>query len=82
MDWYRKMNSVITHSHARDDFWQVNLFCGYRFWHRQAQAQLGLLNLNDQGYHSNPLNLYPELSRRRTLAANFQFTFYSICAHT
>ena len=58
-----------------DDFWQVNLFGGYRFWHRHAQMQVGVLNLTDQDYHLNPLNLYTELPRQRTFAVNFQFNF-------
>jgi hypothetical protein len=33
------------------------------------------LNLNGQDYHLNPLNLYTELPRQRTLAVNFQFNF-------
>lgn len=58
-----------------DDFWQVNLFCGYRFWHRRVRLQLGLLNLNDQDYRLNPLNPYTELPRQRTPAVNLQFKF-------
>jgi hypothetical protein len=74
-NWYSQHNDGYTPSLSGDDFWQINLFCGYRFWHRHAQAQLGLLNLTGQDYHLNPLNLYTELPRQRTLAVNFQFTF-------
>jgi hypothetical protein len=34
-----------------------------------------LLNLTDRDYHLNPLNLYSELPRERTLAASFKFNF-------
>jgi outer membrane receptor protein involved in Fe transport len=74
-NWYSQSNDGYTPAVPGDDFWQVNLFCGYRFWHRRAQIQLGVLNLNDQDYHLNPLNLYTELPRQRTFAVNFQFTF-------
>jgi len=58
-----------------DDFWQFNLLAGYRFPRRQAEVSLGLLNLTDQNYRLNPLNLYPELPRHRTLVATFKFNF-------
>ena len=58
-----------------DDFWQVNAFVGYRFPRRFAQVQLGLLNIGDQDYKLNPLNLYSELPRSRTLFASFKFNF-------
>ena len=44
-----------------DDFWQVNLLVGYRFLQRRGEVRLGLLNLTDQDYRLNPLNLTPEL---------------------
>jgi hypothetical protein len=58
-----------------DDFWQFNLFAGYRFWHRRAQLQIGLLDLTDQDYQLNPLNFYRGLPRGRTLMTSLSFTF-------
>ncbi len=58
-----------------DDFWQVNAFVGYRFPRRLAEVQLGLLNIGNQDYKLNPLNLYSELPRSRTLFASFKFNF-------
>ena len=74
-NWYSQRNNGYVPAVPGDDFWQVNLFCGYRFWHRHAQIQLGLLNVNDQDYQLNPLNLYTDLPRGRTFAVNFQFIF-------
>ena len=37
--------------------------------------QLGLLNITDQNYRLNPLNLYNELPRERTLSVLFKFYF-------
>jgi hypothetical protein len=34
-----------------------------------------VLNLTDQDYRLEPLNLYTELPRQRTFTVNFQFTF-------
>jgi len=58
-----------------DNFWQINLFAGYRFPRRQAQITLGLLNVTAQDYRLNPLNLYTELPRNRTLVASLKFNF-------
>jgi hypothetical protein len=58
-----------------DDFWQFNLFAGYRFAQRRAELRLGLLNIADQDYRLNPLNLTSDLPRERTLLASFRFYF-------
>jgi len=58
-----------------DEFWQFNLFAGYRFPHRQAQLTIGALNLTSQDYRLNPLNLYTELPRHRTFVASLKFNF-------
>lgn len=60
---------------AGDNFWQFNLFAGYRFWRHHAEAQIGLLNLTDQDYKLNPLTLYTELPRERTFYTSFKFYF-------
>jgi outer membrane receptor protein involved in Fe transport len=56
-------------------FWQHNIYIGYRFLQRRAEARLGILNLTDQDYRLNPLTLYSELMRERTFIANFRFMF-------
>ena len=58
-----------------DDFWQVNLFAGYRFWRRHAEARVGVLNIGDRDYKLSPINLYSELPRERMLYASFKFYF-------
>jgi outer membrane receptor protein involved in Fe transport len=58
-----------------DSFWQHNVFAGYRFLKRRVSIQAGILNLTDQDYRLNPLNLYSELPRTRTFVAKFQFNF-------
>src|SRR5262249_19275476 len=58
-----------------DDFWQFNLYGGYRFARRRAEFTLGLLNLTGQDYHLNPLNLYQELPRQRTLLVSLKLNF-------
>ena len=73
--WYSQHNEGYQPSLAGDDFWQINLFAGWRFFQRRVQAQVGLLNVTDRDYRLNPLNLYPDLPRRRTLMAGLQFNF-------
>ncbi|MFM2082924.1 MAG: hypothetical protein RL380_1615, partial [Verrucomicrobiota bacterium] len=57
------------------DFWQFNLFAGWRFYHRHAELQLGLLNLGDTDYSLNPVSLYNALPRGREFVARFKFNF-------
>jgi Flp pilus assembly protein TadD len=71
--WYDQSNN--TPGEPGDDFWQLNAFAGYRFLHRKGQITLGLLNITGQNYQLNPLNLYNELPRSRTLALRLQFNF-------
>jgi hypothetical protein len=73
--WTSQDNWGYTPSRPGDDFWQFNLMAGYRFAKRRAEVRLGLLNLTDQDYQLNPLNLTRELPRERTLAASVQINF-------
>ncbi len=73
--WYGQSNSGYNPGEPDADFWQFNAFAGYRFLHRKAQVTLGLLNITDQNYNLNPLNLYNEMPRSRTLALRLQLSF-------
>ena len=73
--WYGQSNSGYTPGEPGADFWQFNAFVGYRFPRRKAQVTLGLLNITDQNYNLNPLNLYNELPRSRTLVLSLQLNF-------
>jgi outer membrane receptor for monomeric catechols len=73
--WYSQNNSGYDPAEPGDNFWQLNAFAGYHFLHRKAEVTLGLLNLTDQNYKLNPLNLYNELPRSRTLALRLQINF-------
>lgn len=57
---------------SNDAFWQLNLYAGYRFARRRAELRVGLLNLTDEDYRLNPLNLYYELPRERMAAVSFK----------
>jgi hypothetical protein len=46
-----------------------------RFARRHAELRVSLLNLLDRDYRLNPLTLYTELPRERTLAVSLKFYF-------
>jgi len=80
-NWYHQNNSGYLDQSGNplgdygDTFWQVNAYAGCRFWHRRAELTLGLLNLFDQNYQLQPLNLYNEMARSRTFLARLRISF-------
>ncbi len=80
---FARLDTVWTHQDNQgdyaalpgDDFWQLNLSAGKRFFHRHAELTVGVLNLTGQNYHLNPLNLYSETPRDRTFYMQFKFQF-------
>jgi Flp pilus assembly protein TadD len=73
--WSHQNNSSDTPQLADSDFWQHNIFAGYRFPRRMAEVQVGILNLFDRDYRLNPLNLHSELPRGRTFVASLRINF-------
>jgi outer membrane receptor protein involved in Fe transport len=73
--WFDQSNSGYTPAEPSDAFWQLNAYVGYRAFHWKAEQAVGLLNIAGQNYNLNPLNVYNELPRERTLAIRFQFNF-------
>jgi outer membrane receptor protein involved in Fe transport len=73
--WMAQSNRGYSPDRPGDDFWQFNLFAGYRFPRRRAELRVGLLNLTDQDYRINPLNLTAYLPRDRTLTLSLKFNF-------
>lgn len=74
-NWYHQSNAGFDPAEPGEDFWQFNAYAGYRFWHRRAEATLGLLNITDQDYRLEPLNLYNEMAHSRTLLARLRIYF-------
>jgi len=73
--WTGQSNRGYTPDRPGDDFWQHNLFVGYRFPHRKAELRVGVLNLTGRDYALNPLTLNTELPRSRTFVAAAKFNF-------
>jgi len=74
-NWYRQSNSGFSVAEPGDDFWQFNIYAGYRFWHRRAELSAGILNLANQDYQLEPLNFYNEMARARTLMVRLVLNF-------
>jgi len=74
-DWYDQSNNGYTTAESGNDFWQFNAYAGYRFLHRRGEITLGILNITDQNYSLNPLNLYNELPHSRTLLVSLKLNF-------
>ena len=73
--WYSQSSRGYTPDPPSEAFWQLNLLAGYWFPRRCGQIAIGLLNANGQNYHLNPLNLYNDLPRERTLVVRAQVNF-------
>jgi tetratricopeptide (TPR) repeat protein len=73
--WSAQANANYGVNLQGDDFWQFNVFAGYRIPRRLAEVRVGLLNITDRDYNLNPLNLYSELPRERTLMASLRLNF-------
>ena len=58
-----------------DEFWQLNLQVGYRFWQNQGEVSLGVLNLLDTDYQLSPLNPRQEIVRDRTAVVSCRLSF-------
>lgn len=73
--WRHQDNAGYARPLAGDDFWQVNLAVGWRFFHRRAELSAGVLNVTGQDYQLSPLNLYSELPRDRVFFTQLKFLF-------
>jgi outer membrane receptor protein involved in Fe transport len=73
--WSGQSNGGYSPALDDEEFWQFNLYVGYRFKLRHAEARLGLVNITDEDYQLNPLTLYRELPRERMFTASFKFYF-------
>jgi len=62
-------------SEPGNDFWQCNLYAGYRFPRRHIEMAVGLVNMFNQGYNIDPVTYFLEQARTRTLVASLKFNF-------
>jgi hypothetical protein len=70
--WRSQENYDYSPDRPGDNFWQFNVFAGYRFPRRTAELRVGVLNLTDQDYRLNPLNLHIDPPRERTFVISLR----------
>ena len=73
--WYGQQNSGYSGALPGDNFFQENIYVGYRFPRGHGQVRLGILNLTGENYRLNPLTTYQELPRERVFEARLSFLF-------
>jgi hypothetical protein len=73
--WYGQSNEGYDPAEPGDNFWQFNAYAGWRSPRRRVEVTVGLLNIAGQDYRLNPLNVYNELPRERTLMVRLLFNF-------
>jgi hypothetical protein len=75
LQWYSQQNGGYRGTQPGDDFFQGNLYAGYRFFRNRAELRLGVLNVAGGNYRLNPLTVYEELPRERVFEAQLRFVF-------
>jgi hypothetical protein len=73
--WYHQDNFGYSPALASSDFYQQNMFLGWRLKRQRGEISFGVLNLSNQDYHLNPLTLYNELPRERTFVGHVKLNF-------
>jgi len=73
--WSHQSNDGYSPGLPDEDFWQYNVYLGYRLLQRRMEVRLGVLNLSGEDYNLNPLTLYNEMPRDRTFFAGLRFNF-------
>lgn len=71
--YYHQTNDGYQPALPGDAFWQQDLFVGFRWPRQMAEIRAGILNLSNQDYRLNPLNLLNEPQRSRTFVVSLQF---------
>ncbi len=77
LNFYQEVSGVRSYTGGEPgaNFWQLNLFAGYRFPRRHMEIQVGLLNATAQDYQLDPLTYYIDPAHTRTFEASFKFNF-------
>jgi Tfp pilus assembly protein PilF len=73
--WWLQNDRGFVVNEPGDQFWQFNVFAGYRFPRRHVEVQVGVLNLGNRNYRLDPLTYYIDPAHERMFVANFKFNF-------
>lgn len=74
-NWFAQTNCGFELPRTGDNFWQYNLYGGYRFYKNQCEIGCGILNIGGGDYQLEPLTPYAELPRERTFMARVKISF-------
>jgi hypothetical protein len=75
VQWYHQDNYGESPAEPPSDFYQANIYAGWRLKRQRGELRLGVLNLNGANYRENPLNPFVELPRSRVFDARFTMNF-------
>jgi outer membrane receptor protein involved in Fe transport len=75
LNWWKQADVNFFPEEPGANFYQLNLFAGYRFPRRHVEVMVGLLNVTAQDYQMDPLTYYVDPAHTRTLEASFKFSF-------
>lgn len=62
-------------SGGTEEIWQCNVEAGWRFARRAVELRVAVLNLLNQDYRLNPINVFNEFPRERVLALGLKWQF-------
>ncbi len=75
-NWYLQDNDGYGTTRPNDQFQQLNVILGYRFWENRGDVRVGLLNLTDDDYRLNPLSVYDStLPRERVYSISVKIEY-------
>jgi Tfp pilus assembly protein PilF len=73
--WRRQDNREDAAALRDDDFWQFDVWVGWRLARRRVEIAVGGLNLTDRNYRLNPLNATADLPHERLFATRLRWSF-------
>jgi outer membrane receptor protein involved in Fe transport len=71
-NWWKQEN-IESMGEPGNSFAQFNLYAGYRFPRRHAEAMVGVVNIGNQDYNIDPVTYFLEQAHNRTFVASFKF---------
>jgi tetratricopeptide (TPR) repeat protein len=75
IQWYHQDDYGESPAEPTSDFYQANIYAGWRLRRQHGELRLGVLNLTGANYSENPLNPFVELPRSRVFDARFTMNF-------
>jgi hypothetical protein len=73
--WFHQDNDGYDPGRPVEDFWQHNVWLGWRLPRRPAEFRVGVANLTGTDYRLNPLNASAVLPRGRAFVASVRLNF-------